>query len=123
MLPGPTLIIACPKCLYAGNDGFRDGNSPWTPYAERNGSSVENLERLLDVLDKTKGANRLMSAEIRRQLCRFDDTNRWLEAAGLESATYQEESEKEGILDVARVIRELVERGESALSQVYLGHE
>ena len=122
MLPGPTLIIACPKCLYAGNDGFRDGNSPWTPYAERNGSSVENLERLLDALDKTKGANRLMSAEICRQLCRFDEAKRWLDAVGLKHATYQEESEKEGILDVARVIRELADSGESALSQLNLEH-
>ena len=107
---------------HAGNDGFRDGNTPWTPYAERNGSSVENLERLLDALDKTKGANRLMSAEICRQLCRFDEAKRWLDAVGLKHATYQEESEKEAILDVARVIRELADSGESALSQLNLEH-
>jgi len=108
---------------HASNDGFRDGNTPWTPYAERNGSSVENLERLLDLLDKTKGASRLMSAEICRQLCRFDEVKRWLDASVLESSTYYDESEKSSILHVAHVILELADRGDSALSQLNLEHE
>jgi hypothetical protein len=103
---------------HAGDDGFRDGAAAWIPYAQRDSWSVGNLERLLDILDPSKGPCRVMAGEICRQLCRFDDAKLWLAASALQSAEYEDEYQKAGVLEVAGFILDLANRGECALTKL-----
>jgi len=102
----------------AGNDRFRDGEELWVPCSKRGSAVIASAERLLQLLDGGKDSNCVLGAELSRELERYDDAARWLDQERLEGATFEDAGEKEGLMVVARMIRELAEQRDSALVQI-----
>jgi hypothetical protein len=65
---------------WKSNDPYRDAAVPWVPFSERPGEARESLRRLLDLLDTSVDAERMMIAEAWRELGEFDTCVRVLSA-------------------------------------------
>jgi hypothetical protein len=61
------------RAWWAGNDPYRDPETPWKPFAERAPAARENLRLLLELFDPDEPLDGLLKAEALRELERFDE--------------------------------------------------
>jgi len=97
---------------WAGNDPFRFKSQGVAGHPEsvpsRSSEARMNLEKLLELLDVTDPEQRLMKAEVLRELGRFDDTICLLES------NYPSE-----YMGVVITIRNLVQKKDSMVREIY----
>jgi hypothetical protein len=94
---------------WKSNDPYRDSAVRWVPFSERPGEARESLRRLLDLLDSSVDAERMMIAEGWRELGEFETCLRVL--SGPISAR---------LSATATQLQELARRGEERVCPVVM---